>query len=96
MSSYVFDNTREPSTERLYYLERVCDPVTKSRLEKLGVAPGWTCLEIGAGSGSIAAWLSDKVSDVGAVVVTDIEPRFLDGLAKGKTQCRNPLPRYRP
>ena len=84
MSSYVFDNAREPSTERLSYLERVCDPVTISRLEKLGVAPGWTCLEIGAGSGSIANWLSDKVGNGGAVVVTDIEPRFLDGIAKGK------------
>jgi 2-polyprenyl-3-methyl-5-hydroxy-6-metoxy-1,4-benzoquinol methylase len=82
MSSYVFDNTRAPSSERLSYLERVCDPATIARFEKLGVAPGWTCLEIGAGGGSIAYWLSERVGPDGAVVVTDVEPRFLDDLAK--------------
>jgi SAM-dependent methyltransferase len=84
MSSYVFDNTREPSPERLSHLERVCDPATVSCFEKLGVASGWTCLEIGAGNGSIATWLSETVGEAGSVVVTDIEPRFLDSLAKGR------------
>lgn len=84
MSSYLFDNTREPSSQRLSHLERVCDAATVRCLEMLGVARGWACLEIGAGGGSIANWLSDRVGSEGAVVVTDIEPRFIDGLAGGR------------
>jgi SAM-dependent methyltransferase len=86
MSSYVFDNAREAGTERLSHLERVSDPATIASLLKLGIAPGWTCLEIGAGGGSIANWLSEHVGDGGKVVVTDINPRFVDSLA---TRRRN-------
>jgi SAM-dependent methyltransferase len=84
MSSYVFDNTKEPSCERLSFLQSVCDAATIGCLQRIGVAPGWACLEIGAGGGSIADWLSERVGGEGAVVVTDIEPRFLDGLARGR------------
>ena len=82
MSSYVFDNTQELSCERLSFLERACDPATISLFEKAGRRTGWSCLEIGAGNGSIARWLSERVGQEGTVVVTDIEPRFLDGLVK--------------
>jgi SAM-dependent methyltransferase len=81
MSSYVFDNAREAGTERLSHLERVSDPTSIASLQKLGIAPGWRCLEIGGGKGSIASWLADQVGDSGKVVVTDINPRFVDGLA---------------
>jgi SAM-dependent methyltransferase len=84
MSSYLFDNSKEPSSKRLSHLESVCDAATVRCLEMLGVTPGWKCLEIGGGGGSIANWLSDKVGREGTVVVTDIEPRFLNGLAEGK------------
>jgi SAM-dependent methyltransferase len=53
-------------------------------LRKAGRRTGWSCLEIGAGNGSIARWLSERVGQEGTVVVTDIEPRFLDGLAKSR------------
>ena len=94
MSSYVFDNSGESSSERLSYLERVCDPVTISCFEKLGVAAGWTCLEIGAGAGSVANWLSARVGANGTVLVTDIDPRFLAGLARGRRNvdvCRHDI-----
>src|SRR5262245_45142519 len=84
MSSYVFDNSAEPTADRLSSLERVCDPVTISRFEKLGVAAGWACLEIGAGAGSVANWLSARVGANGKVLVTDVDPRFLAGLAAGR------------
>ena len=89
MSSYVFDNAREPSSERLSYLERGLRSGNRPRLEKLGIAQGWTCLEIGAGSGSIAAWLSDRVGDNGAVVVTGPNPAFSAALPRegGMSNC---------
>src|SRR5215468_12462008 len=44
----------------------------------LGFGPGWHCLEIGGGGGSVARWLSDQVGADGRVVATDIDTRFLD------------------
>jgi SAM-dependent methyltransferase len=64
-------------SERLALLERARDPGTVSRLERLGIAPGWRCLEMGAGRGSIARWLADRAGPTGSVVAADIDPRFL-------------------
>lgn len=66
--------------ERLRLLEGLLDPVSTRRLEATGVARGWSCLEVGAGAGSLARWLSERVGPAGTVVATDIETRFLQGL----------------
>jgi SAM-dependent methyltransferase len=63
--------------ERLALLTDVCDPVTTRRLRELGVGPGWRCLEVGAGDGSVARWLAGCVEPGGCVVATDLDPRFL-------------------
>jgi SAM-dependent methyltransferase len=72
----------DPATEegRLALLERRFDAGTIRRLGDLGVRAGWRCLEIGAGHGSIARWLSEKVGPAGSVVAADINARFLTGL----------------
>ena len=75
--SYAFDNTWEAAERRLSELERLLDPGTLQRLSGLGVAQGWQCLEVGAGRGSIAHWLAERVAPSGRVLATDIEPRFL-------------------
>ncbi|HTZ63778.1 MAG TPA: methyltransferase domain-containing protein [Solirubrobacteraceae bacterium] len=72
------DATRE--SQRLGLLEANRDPGTIVRLERLGVAPGWRCLEVGAGRGSIARWLADRVGPAGSVLAADIDPRFLTGM----------------
>lgn len=83
MSSYIFDNAAEqPTTQRFASLEAIYDPRTIRFLTETAVGPGWRCLEVGGGSGSIAAWLADRVGDTGHVLVTDIDPRFLATLAK--------------
>jgi SAM-dependent methyltransferase len=64
-------------SERLALLERARDPGTTRRLDALGVAPGWRCLEMGAGRGSITRWLAERVGEGGSVVAADIDPRFL-------------------
>jgi ubiquinone/menaquinone biosynthesis C-methylase UbiE len=82
MSRYIFDNGAEqPTTQRFASLEALYDPRTIRFLEGTGVGPGWHCMEVGGGSGSIAAWLADRVGVTGRVLVTDIDPRFLAGLA---------------
>ena len=46
----------------------------------LGVKGGWRCLEVGAGHGSIARWLSERVGPAGSVVAVDVDTGFLAGL----------------
>lgn len=75
---YVFDKSWERERERLALLAAGFDPVTLPHLERLGVAPGWRCLEVGAGEGSVARWLAERVTGSGHVVATDIDPRFLE------------------
>jgi hypothetical protein len=81
MSTYLFDNAAPQASQRFASLETLYDPWTIRHLETTGIGPGWQCWEIGAGSGSIAAWLAERYGPTGHVLVTDIDPRFLAGLA---------------
>jgi SAM-dependent methyltransferase len=80
-SSYLFSNEGERGTVRLTALEKFCDPITRRYLETIGIMPGWRCLEIGAGSGSMAAHMAERVGKQGSVLATDIDTRFLGALA---------------
>ncbi len=71
---------------RLAAMAAVCDPATVRTFDDLGVAAGWRCLEIGAGGGSIATWLADRVAGSdragpGEVVATDIDVHLLARIA---------------
>lgn len=76
--TYAFDNAWEKARRRLTALETWLDAGTIHLLNERGVAAGWRCLEIGAGGGSIAAWLCDRVGPTGSVLATDIDPRFIE------------------
>ena len=58
-------------------------PGTIRHLQALGVSKGWRCLEIGAGAGSIAAWLCEQVDADGSVVAIDLDTRLIDDMATG-------------
>jgi SAM-dependent methyltransferase len=73
-SRYAFPNAAEGQRERLKALEAVLDPGTIQELSELQVGPGWACLEVGAGAGSIARWLADRVGPHGGVLATDLNP----------------------
>lgn len=73
----------DTESARLRLLEAGRDPGTISRLDRLGIAPGWRCLEAGAGAGSIARWLADRVGPTGSVLAADINPRFLTDMPAG-------------
>ena len=77
---YFFDQAAEQERTRLGGLSALFDPVTFRHLAAIGVGPGWRCLEIGAGAGSVAGWLSAKVGPDGRVTATDVDVRFLDQL----------------
>jgi SAM-dependent methyltransferase len=73
---------------RLALLTQVADPITIRRLTGLGVGPGWRCLDVGAGDGSVARWLARRVGPEGHVVATDLNPRFLAGHGLANLEVR--------
>jgi SAM-dependent methyltransferase len=72
MTGYVFE-TADLLDEQRKYMQESLDPMTIARLESLGVGPGWRCLDVGGGGGSIARWLGERVGDNGHVLVTDVD-----------------------
>lgn len=90
MGRYVFDHSWEGERGRLAALEELFDPGTIRHLAALGVGPGWRCLEVGAGAGSVARWLCRRVGEGGRVVATDVKTGFLDDLA-GEFTCAEVL-----
>ncbi|CAL9368116.1 hypothetical protein SUDANB121_00812 [Nocardiopsis dassonvillei] len=71
---YVFDNHNENAGDQHRFLAAAYDPLTTSRLAATGVGPGWHCLEVGAGGGSVAHWLAARVAPGGSVTATDVKP----------------------
>jgi SAM-dependent methyltransferase len=76
--TYLFDQGWQQERARLAGMSAQFDQVTIRRLGAVGVSSGWHCLEIGAGTGSIAGWLAVTVGPTGRVLVTDIDTRFLE------------------
>jgi SAM-dependent methyltransferase len=76
----------EAEDERLELLEQLFDPISQSR--RKFIRPGWRCLEVGAGRGSMATWLAQQVGPDGHVVATDIDVRYLDRLNNPNVEVR--------
>jgi len=74
---YAFPHSADDESRRLQLLEQRLDPLTKRRIQRLGVGNGARCLEIGGGRGSITQWLSDVVGPTGHVTATDLQLGFL-------------------
>lgn len=93
---YVHDNDHPHSADQHRWLAQAYDPATTAHLAGSGVGAGWQCLEVGAGAGSIAVWLADRVGDTGRVLATDVKPHQIPA-APGLTVLhhdvvRDPLP----
>ena len=63
---------------RLELLEQCLDPMTTRSLDAIGVEPGWRCLELGGGGGSVTRMLCDRAGSDGRVAAVDLDTRFLD------------------
>lgn len=86
--TYLIDRQRREARRRHALLAKLDDPWTIAQLEEIGVEPGWRCLEVGAGAGSIAVWLCDRVGPDGSVVATDLDTGFLDELDPSNLEVR--------
>lgn len=87
-SLYTLNNAGREASARFTALAAMYDPGTIRHLEDRGVHSGWHCLEVGGGGGSIAAWLAARVGPAGRVLVTDIDPRFLEFLQGANLEVR--------
>lgn len=88
MASYTYGNEWQQARRRLACLEDVYDPGTIRHLQERGIGEGWTCLEVGAGGGTIASWLCRRVGADGRVLATDLDTRFLDVLELPNLEVR--------
>lgn len=74
------DDEIEIEQRRLRLLAETRDPKTIDLLTRLGIGAGMHCLELGAGAGTISAWMADQVGADGRVMSTDIDTRFHDDM----------------
>ena len=82
---YTFDPDFPQERERLSAMESLWDPGSEALLADLGVGPGWRCLEVGAGGGSLVQWLAGRGAHVTAI---DIDTRFIEQFASDGIEVR--------
>jgi SAM-dependent methyltransferase len=75
---YVLDQGFGEERARLSGMEALWDPGSRALLDELGIGPGWKCLEVGAGGGSMVEWMASRGAHVTAV---DIDTRYIEHLA---------------
>ncbi|MGW2640146.1 class I SAM-dependent methyltransferase [Streptomyces sp. NPDC001348] len=76
----LFEPEHPREAERIDAAALVYDPVTTGRLRALGVGPGSRCLEVGAGTGTVARWLLEEAR-AAEVVALDRDTGALAALA---------------
>lgn len=65
--------------QRLALLEQVFDPISIRNIDRIGIKSSWSCLEVGAGAGSIARALASRAHEV---VATDLTIDLLAPLSE--------------
>jgi SAM-dependent methyltransferase len=86
---YPISTDAEREERRLAGIEARYDPTTKRLLtEAIGIRPGWRCLELGPGRGSITAWMAEQVGDTGHVTAVDMDMRFISRLQLPNVEIR--------
>jgi SAM-dependent methyltransferase len=86
--AYLLTNAEPETADRFAGLESVFDPVTCGHLTRLGLTQGLRCLEVGAGSGSIARWMADEVGPAGRVLAVDLDPRWCRPEGRAQLEVR--------
>jgi len=61
-------------------MSSLLDPMELAHVSRLGIGPGWRCLEVGCGNGSISHALAARVAPNGEVVASDIDVSYVGDL----------------
>jgi len=78
--------------ERLRRQSDLLEPITKSVLDRVGLSPGMSCLDLGCGSGEVMRLMAERVGQTGRVVGIDVDAKLGAGMlsvlkSKGYRQC---------
>ena len=73
----IFNTGSDHGGTQVQCLQEIYDAPTTEMLGGTGMRPGWRCLELGAGGGSIARWMADRVTP-GEVVAVDVDTSRLE------------------
>ena len=88
MNAYVLSHDLQGERQRLALMSELLDPTERRNIRQLGLAPGWRCLEVGCGNGSIARWLAIQVGDSGHVVASDLDTSYIAQLQAPNLEVR--------
>ncbi|MCK2243144.1 MULTISPECIES: bifunctional 2-polyprenyl-6-hydroxyphenol methylase/3-demethylubiquinol 3-O-methyltransferase UbiG [unclassified Crossiella] len=80
---------------RLTSIQNAADAGTIAVIEALAPQPDWDCLDLGAGAGSIARWLTQRCP-LGRVLANDIDTRHLTDLGAAAQEADLTDPAYAP
>jgi SAM-dependent methyltransferase len=80
MSEYVLPHDAAGERQRLALMSALLDPLELDHIARLGARPGWGCLELGSGNGSISRALAERVCPGGHVVASDIDIAYMKDL----------------
>jgi SAM-dependent methyltransferase len=78
---YALDTSWHAEQARLDSMTALFDPGTLAICDRLGLGPGWRCLDVGAGTGTLAQALTERVAPSGSVVAVDLNTRYLEPVA---------------
>jgi SAM-dependent methyltransferase len=85
-AGYVLDSAWHAERDRLDSLTSLYDTRTLTLADRLGLGDGWRCLDVGAGTGSLARLLADRVGSAGTVAALDVDTRFLEPIASERLE----------
>jgi SAM-dependent methyltransferase len=77
MGEYVLPHAIAGEKQRLQRMSSLLDPLELAWFARLGVRPGWRCLELGCGNGSVSKALAERVAPEGHVVASDIDLTYI-------------------
>jgi SAM-dependent methyltransferase len=81
MPGYLLVDRDGLARRRIAALSELFDPWTFGHLDGVGLGAGWRCWEVGAGSGAVPRWLSQRVGTGGQVIATDLDVAWAGQLA---------------
>jgi SAM-dependent methyltransferase len=80
MGKYILPHELTGEQQRLSRMSALLDPIELAHIDRLGVGPGWRCLEFGSGNGSIAQALAERVAPAGRAVASDLDIAYIADL----------------
>jgi SAM-dependent methyltransferase len=69
---------RDGEIERLRIQGEAMAPDSAIMLDRIGIGPGWHCLDLGCGPGGITGLMSERVGPSGRVIGLDADPVFIE------------------